>query len=268
MVFVRRIYQIYCSSNVITNSTSRNPYCAFVPAVRTNYGRDAISFQAIYLWNNLNSSLYQCKDLKEFKNLKCHLKKKHFEQFKELEQKEIQKKDEKIVKEKRKLSAVTAFTGKQLTIHEAVQGGRKYSVDSEKHKLINKHLAIFIGSTDVLISLVENEEFKKFTQVLDSRYEMPGRTKIGKEITTIMIELKQVISIYLQKAKLVNICADIWTKKGMTASFLGITAHFYSSKDNKRHNLTLAARRFPSPHTAANVVSLVQAVLFEWQIPD
>ena len=51
---------LLCYSNVITGRISRNPYRAFVPAVRTNYGRDAISFQAIYLWNNLISSLYQC----------------------------------------------------------------------------------------------------------------------------------------------------------------------------------------------------------------
>ena len=60
---------LLCYSNVITGRTSRNPYRAFLLAVRTNYGRDAISFQDVYLWNNLNSSLYQCKDLKELKNL-------------------------------------------------------------------------------------------------------------------------------------------------------------------------------------------------------
>ena len=39
-------------------------------------------------------------------------------------------------------------------------------------------------------------------------------------------------------------------------------------KGKKRHNVTLAARRLTSPHTAANVASLVNAVLAEWQIPE
>lgn len=54
----------------------------------------------------------------------------------------------------------------------------------------------------------------------------------------------------------------------MTAAFLGVTAHFYAaSKDKMRHNVTIAARRFPSPHTAANVADLVNNVLAEWNIP-
>ena len=34
----------------------------------------------------------------------------------------------------------------------------------------------------------------------------------------------------------------------------------------ERHNVTLAARRFPSPHTAVNVAALVNTVLSEWNI--
>ena len=43
----------------------------------------------------------------------------------------------------------------------------------------------------MLISPKENETFKKLEQVLDSHYEMPGRSTIGKEIDVIMIKLKE-----------------------------------------------------------------------------
>ena len=155
-----------------------------------------------------------------------------------------------------------------MRLHEVVHGRRMYSVDSERYGCVTKQLTTFIGFTNVSISLVDNEAFKKLTQVLDSCYEMPGCTKIGKEIDVIMIKLKEVMCSYFQRARLVNICTDIWTKQGMTSSFLGITAHFYSTKDSQKHNVTLAIRRFPSPHSASKLGDLLQKILDEWKIPD
>ena len=62
-------------------------------------------------------------------------------------------------------------------------------------------------------------------------------------------------------------CADIWSKKGLTSSYLGVTAHFYSKKDHKRHAVTLCVKRMPSPHTAEHVRQLVEEVLDEWKLP-
>ena len=52
----------------------------------------------------------------------------------------------------------------------------------------------------------------------------------------------------------------------MTASFMGVTAHFFSKKDHRRHSVTLAVKKMPSPHTADNVLQVVQEVLSEWDI--
>ena len=52
----------------------------------------------------------------------------------------------------------------------------------------------------------------------------------------------------------------------MTSSYLGVTAHFFSTKDHKCHNITLATRHFPSPHTASHIADLVQVILAEWNM--
>ena len=65
----------------------------------------------------------------------------------------------------------------------------------------------------------------------------------------------------------VALCVDIWSRKGLTASYLGITAHFFTRSDHKRHTATIAVRRLPSPHTAERVEEIVDSVLTEWQIP-
>lgn len=64
---------------------------------------------------------------------------------------------------------------------------------------------------------------------------------------------------------LLSFRTDIWTRKGMTESFLGITAH-YMLADWQRRVATLAVRTFPSPHTADRVRILLENVLDEWKI--
>ena len=71
----------------------------------------------------------------------------------------------------------------------------------------------------------------------------------------------------LNDSRKVALCVDIWSRKGLTASYLGITAHFFTRSDHKRHTATIAVRRLPSPHTAERVEEIVDSVLTEWQIP-
>ena len=89
---------------------------------------------------------------------------------------------------------------------------------------------------------------------------------MSREIDIVLIELKANIGSYIAQAQKLSICADIWTKKGMTASFMGVTAHFFSKKDHRRHSVTLVVKKMLSPHTADNVLQVVQEVLSEWDI--
>ena len=51
----------------------------------------------------------------------------------------------------------------------------------------------------------------------------------------------------------------------MTASFFGLTAHYYSRSKKAKCNITIAVRRFESPHT---VSKLVDEIASEWKIPS
>ena len=59
----------------------------------------------------------------------------------------------------------------------------------------------------------------------------------------------------------ISFCADIWTKPGMTAALLGVIEHFYSRLDRKRHQITVAVQRFPSPHTGENVAKKMYTII-------
>lgn len=115
--------------------------------------------------------------------------------------------------------------------------------------------------------ITDNEEFRDFVQELDPRYSsMPRRGALNKEIEVIMVEMKQKIKALLQTARKINLTADIWSKKGMSSSFLGVTAHFFNRKDHKRYTLTLSVRLFETPHTGYRILRLLKTILSEYDI--
>ena len=199
-------------------------------------------------------------------NLRQHLKKAHPSEFSELPLKEEKGKQEK-EKQQSAQWAASMRVSHQLTLAESLKSKSTYNKESDHYRQISRKLAIFIGSTNVATSIVENLEFKDFLHTMDSRYTVPGRVAIGKEIDKVVIELKAKISSFVLEANKISICADIWSKRDMTSSYLGVTGHFYSSKDHRRHNVTLAVRRMLLMHTGDNIRELVESILEEWEIP-
>ena len=82
-----------------------------------------------------------------------------------------------------------------------------------------------------------------------------------------LLDMKGKILSYPVDAQKVSICADVWTKKDNSTSYLGLTAHFFCRRDLKRHVATIAVRRLPYLHTADNISALMDDDLLEWEIP-
>ena len=194
-------------------------------------------------------------------NLKHHLRTNHKEQFAEVEKKDKARKEAKEAQKKAEVGPT-----KQATIAEVLHRRTMYERDSDRYKKVTRRLAVFVGATNVANTIVDTPEFKELLLELDPRYPTPGRAAVSREIDKVLIQLKANVGTYIAQAKKVSICADIWTKKGMTASFMGVTAHFFSRKDHKRHCVTLAVKRMPSPHTADHVLQVVREVLSDWDI--
>ena len=101
---------------------------------------------------------------------------------------------------------------------------------------------------------------------MDPHFNLPHRKKMGLEIDRLYDNLKSVIMSSLQGANSISICTDIWSKPGFTASFLGVTAHYFSHQDKQRHNVTLAVSRLPPPHNAVKIFNALNLVLEQWSI--
>ena len=162
-------------------------------------------------------------------NMKKHLKMYHKADFHKFEQEEGERK---IAESSMKKKDSTLVSHSQMTIKQALKSNL-YPKDSKKQLAITRKLAVFVGATNAPISVVDGSEFHDLLKELNEQYEIPGRKKVGKEIEKVYTELKHTISLVLQNAKRINVCCDIWSKQGMTASFLGITVHcftFYNKK--------------------------------------
>ena len=198
-------------------------------------------------------------------NLKNHLQIAHPEVYAALLEKEATERKSKAEKEFERKTA-SLKVSHQLTLAESLKSGQTYEKSSRRHTEITKKLAIFVGSSNVSYNIVENLEFRDLLATLDNRYSTPSRTLIVKEVQKVLIELKARIGTFLQEARKISICADVWSKKGLTSSHLGITAHFFSRKDHRRHCATFAVRRMASAHTGAYIRKVVDEVLGEWEI--
>lgn len=198
-------------------------------------------------------------------NLKQHLKLSHPNVMQEVLKREEQEKKKKLERESKKRAASLKYY-QQSTLKESFSSQTVYSKESDKYKAITRKLAIFVGSSNVANSITENLEFKDLLHTMDPRYPVPGRSSIHKELDKVMIELKARISAHVQSANMIGICCDIWSKKGLSSSYLGITAHFFSRSDHRRHTVTLAVRRLTCSHTAVNIRCLVEEIIDEWDI--
>ena len=114
---------------------------------------------------------------------------------------------------------------------------------------------------------MEDASFQSLLETLDARYPVPGRAVIGKEMDKLLLDMKLKVEASLAEARKISFCADVWSKKGISSSYLGVTAHFFSQRDHQRHQVTLAVRRLPHPHTGENIRDAVESILEEWSIP-
>ena len=193
------------------------------------------------------------------KNLKKHIQTHHKEDFKVLVADEQNKKQD---------SSTRKTNSKQPSIQESFSAAVMYDSDSKRHQDITQKLALFVGTTNMPLSLVDNLEFKELVSELDKSYKLPHRKKLNKEIENTYQILRTRIASSMSLAHKINLCCDIWSKPGMSESFLGITPRYLTYDDKKRYQVTLAIRQFPSPHTANRILQLLQCVLEEWNIEE
>ena len=79
---------------------------------------------------------------------------------------------------------------RQSTLKQSFNRHTVYPKDSNQYKAITRKLAIFVGSSSVANSIVENLEFVDLLNTINPRYSVPGRAAIHRELDLVLIELR------------------------------------------------------------------------------
>ena len=64
-----------------------------------------------------------------------------------------------------------------------------------------------------------------------------------------------------------SLVMDIWSKRGLGQSLLGVKVAFFDLEAKERRILTVAVQPMHQPHTAENILAATQTVLDRFNVP-
>lgn len=143
----------------------------------------------------------------------------------------------------------------------------KYNTDSREQQKSEEAIAKWIARTGLPLRTVEDEEFVQMVKVLDKRVTVPKKTKTSNLIEDMYQAEKVKFKRRLAMARKVTLGIDIWSKKGLTASFLAVSACYFDIQQNKAEHILLNLKQLTHPHTALSIAAHVSECLDEWEIP-
>ena len=142
-----------------------------------------------------------------------------------------------------------------------------YKRDSPEYKEITRCLAGFVGGSNTPNSIVQDAKFKSFLKAMNPAYPVPSRNYLSNEISQLFLEMKAKVQSYMEEARKINFTIDLWTKKGLTSSYIGVSSHFFSCKDNTSHYPMIAVRQIHHPTTGENIRALFEEIIAKWGMP-
>jgi hypothetical protein len=130
------------------------------------------------------------------------------------------------------------------------------------------------------LSLVENDHFRHFLHVIDSRYTPAARATLSTSLERTATVLKEKLKEELKHTNTVNVTIDIWSDRKMRG-YMATTVHYVSVsrlsttsanlKDKQLCNIKsglLAIERFTGSHTGEKIAAHFEAVLESYELRD
>ena len=128
--------------------------------------------------------------------------------------------------------------------------GASYKQNSPEQMGKEAAVAAWIGRTGLPARTVEDEDFINMMKKMDKRFTVPKKSKISTLVNETYVEQQKEFRHRLSMARKITLGLDIWTKKGLTASFISISACYFNPEDNKAEHILLNLKEMVHPHTA------------------
>ncbi|XP_065664095.1 zinc finger BED domain-containing protein 4-like [Hydra vulgaris] len=116
------------------------------------------------------------------------------------------------------------------------------------------------------VTLVDNASFRKLVNTLDYKFSLPASAKITSLLNEEFTVLTRKFCDFISEGRRFTICLEGWTKKGLTASFLGISVCFFHFKSEKPIHALLNLYLVKHPHTGEQIANCFEKCLKYWNI--
>ncbi|KZS01737.1 Uncharacterized protein APZ42_001509, partial [Daphnia magna] len=128
--------------------------------------------------------------------------------------------------------------------------GRAYSKSSEKYRNLKHKLTIIAACTTISQNAFQSLEFKRYIEECDPNAAacIPSRPTLTSWVIDFSSKLMQLVSENLRAVEKFNVCIDIWSQRGLSHSYLGLTVHYFNKQSNKYDSVALACHSLEQPH--------------------
>ena len=213
-------------------------------------------YRKFYEKNESNGQIkFECQVGSCFWSMKCdipsnfgrHLKRAHQVVFDQLE-------NEKPYKKQKKIDEI--FSRKTKTRQEIFEEKLSFCLSTEPFSLnCMKH--------NEFIELIK---FVDESQSQTSKLTFPSRYKVEIKIDEIYENMKKTMITSLKSAKKIVLSIDIWSKKGLSSSYLGVLATYFDRSEDSKKIIVLALRQIEGSHTGENINNLLIKIINEFEI--
>ncbi|XP_072401942.1 E3 SUMO-protein ligase ZBED1-like [Diabrotica undecimpunctata] len=142
-----------------------------------------------------------------------------------------------------------------------------YDNNSLRKKSLDEALIMMICQDFQPFSIVKDEGFRKFVELLDSRYSLPNPDTLKNKLLKNMYdETSNTLKDILGSIKYVAITTDIWTSVS-NESFICVSCHFVDSHFELKR-VVLATNVINESKTAENIARVLKEIFDQWNIFD
>jgi len=132
-----------------------------------------------------------------------------------------------------------------------------WSVNTQEHHKREDALVNMFIETGMSSRLCDSIAFKKFRASLEPKFKTPGAARV-----------KQKLKDTIKEAEKLSLCVDGWSKRGLTASFMGVSACFYHPPGGQVYHALLNLHRIEHPHTGEAIARCIDQTLDAWGIGE
>lgn len=159
-------------------------------------------------------------------------------------------------------------TGKETTIMDCFhrRPNSCWLVNTQEHRKREDALVNMFIETGMSTRLCDSTAFKGFCTLLEPKFKSPGAARVNNLFGAKMEKAKHKLKETLTDVRKLTLCVDGWSKRGLTASFIGVSACFYHPPGGQVYHALLNLHRIEHPHTGESIARCIDETLNAWDI--